>query len=108
MPCRWVHKKASERCPILPISWLHRLLLWVWFFGGLSFGVERLGAAELGLVTDGVAKARIVISEKPLRTVRLAAHELQTYVEKISGVLDIDSEVGVGTTITDSTLHRLP
>lgn len=77
---------------------LHRLLLWVWFFGGLSFGVERLGAAELGLVTDGVAKARIVISEKPLRTVRLAAHELQTYVERISGAkLPIVTQPGSST-----------
>ncbi|MDA0835718.1 MAG: hypothetical protein O3A29_20790, partial [Planctomycetota bacterium] len=42
-------------------------------------------AGELVLVDNGKGRAEIVISETPLRTVRLAAHELQTYVEKISG-----------------------
>lgn len=42
-------------------------------------------AADLVLVEDGQPRAQIVISEKPARTTRLAAHELQTYVEKISG-----------------------
>jgi len=36
-------------------------------------------------VQDGQPQAEIVIAEKPKRTVRLAAHELQTYVKKISG-----------------------
>jgi tetratricopeptide (TPR) repeat protein len=42
-------------------------------------------AAERYLVKDGEARAEIVIAEEPPRSVRLAAHELQTYVEKISG-----------------------
>ncbi len=77
---------------------LHRLLLWLLFFCGLSFGGERLGAAELVVVKDGEPNARIVISEKRLRTVRLAAHELQTYVEKISGAkLPIVTQPGSAT-----------
>ena len=43
-----------------------------------------LHAADLVLVEDGRPRAEIVISASPLRTVRLAAQELQTDVEKIS------------------------
>jgi len=43
------------------------------------------GAAEAFLVERGEPRAEIIIAEKPERTVRLAAHELQTYVEKLSG-----------------------
>jgi hypothetical protein len=42
-------------------------------------------AAEPFLVENGQPRAEIVIAEQPQRTVRLAAHELQTYVEKITG-----------------------
>jgi tetratricopeptide (TPR) repeat protein len=42
-------------------------------------------AAGITLVDDGQARAEIIIAESPQRTVRLAAYELQTYVEKISG-----------------------
>ncbi|HEV7403503.1 MAG TPA: DUF4838 domain-containing protein [Chthoniobacteraceae bacterium] len=42
-------------------------------------------AAEAFLVENGQPRAEIVIAEQPPRTVRLAAQELQTYVEKISG-----------------------
>src|SRR5258706_488832 len=42
-------------------------------------------SAETFLVKDGQARAEIVIGEKPARTVKLAATELQTYLEKISG-----------------------
>jgi len=44
-----------------------------------------LASAEPLLVDQGTARAEIIIAEKPSRTVRLAAHELQTYIEKISG-----------------------
>jgi Domain of unknown function (DUF4838)/Carbohydrate family 9 binding domain-like len=37
------------------------------------------------LVKDGQAQAEIILAEKPTRTMRLAAQELQRYVEKISG-----------------------
>ncbi|HUG69196.1 MAG TPA: hypothetical protein VMM76_15705, partial [Pirellulaceae bacterium] len=48
------------------------------------FAAQAL-AAEQFLVKDGRAQAEIIIAENPPRTVRLAAHELQNYVEKISG-----------------------
>ena len=56
------------------------------------FGLATLLAATLGfvraepyLVENGVAHAEIIVSEAPTRTQRLAARELQTYLEKISG-----------------------
>lgn len=42
-------------------------------------------AAELVLVESGEPRAEIVISETPERSVRLAAHELQESLQKISG-----------------------
>ncbi|MCH9653399.1 MAG: DUF4838 domain-containing protein [Planctomycetes bacterium] len=42
-------------------------------------------ASEPLLVEQGQPRAEIVISEQPARTTRLAAQELQNYVEKISG-----------------------
>lgn len=54
------------------------LMTSLWMFG------SPLIAADLVLVKDGQPRAQIVISENPARTTRLAAHELQTYVEKIS------------------------
>lgn len=44
-----------------------------------------LRAAEPFLVENGRPKAEIVIAEKPQRSARLAAHDLQTYVKKITG-----------------------
>ncbi|HYF34598.1 MAG TPA: DUF4838 domain-containing protein, partial [Prosthecobacter sp.] len=41
--------------------------------------------AETFIVENGQPRAEIVISASPQRTARLAAHELQTYVHKISG-----------------------
>ncbi len=53
-------------------------------------------AADLVLVDEGQPRAQIVISTNPPRTTRLAAHELQTYVEKISGAkLPIVTQPGV-------------
>src|SRR5690606_34697936 len=47
----------------------------------------------------GDAQAEIVIAETPQRTVRLAAHELQTYIKKISGAhLPIVTEPTAGAT----------
>lgn len=52
-----------------------------------AFSLSTVGAnaAERLLVKDGKAQAEIVIAEQPPRTTRLAADELQTYIEKISG-----------------------
>lgn len=44
-----------------------------------------LHGVEAFLVQDGARQAEIVIAEKPARMTKLAAKELQTYVEKISG-----------------------
>ena len=40
---------------------------------------------EAFIVKDGQAQAEIVIAEKPARMTKLAARELQTYIEKITG-----------------------
>ena len=53
-------------------------------FALLSAAVSPL-AAELVLVDSGDARAEILISESPERSVRLAAHELRESLEKISG-----------------------
>ena len=58
-------------------------------FNLVSLGVfltsVGLARADSFLVENGEPRAEIVIAEKPARTTRLAAQELQTYVEKISG-----------------------
>ncbi len=50
----------------------------------LSLGCG-LVQAETFLVEAGVPRAEIVIAEAPARMTKLAAQELQTYIEKISG-----------------------
>lgn len=55
-----------------------------------------LHAAEPALVEDGQPHAEIVIAEEPARMAKLAAKELQTYVEKISG-----AKLGIVTRPTD-------
>ncbi|MBC8875074.1 MAG: hypothetical protein H8E44_37100, partial [Planctomycetes bacterium] len=52
---------------------------------GLCLSVVQVFATESLLVKDGQPRAEIVIAEQPPRTTRLAAADLQTYVEKISG-----------------------
>ena len=47
--------------------------------------IAPAAAADTYLVERGVARAQIVIAEQPPRSVRLAAQELQDYVEKITG-----------------------
>lgn len=47
--------------------------------------LSLLHAAEAFLVENDQPRAEIVIAETPLRTVRMAAQELQNYVGKISG-----------------------
>jgi hypothetical protein len=43
--------------------------------------------AQVHIVEDGEARAGIIIAEDPPRMVKVAAGELQTYIEKISGAL---------------------
>ena len=53
---------------------------------GLALGQPAaLHASDAFLVRDGQAGAEIVIAENPLRSVRLAAQELQDGIQKISG-----------------------
>jgi tetratricopeptide (TPR) repeat protein len=51
----------------------------------LAVFIGRSAFAETYLVENGQPRAEIVISDKPLRTVRLAAQELQDGIQKISG-----------------------
>ncbi len=60
------------------------------FLSGLISGVAIFACSvsvsgETFIVKEGQPQAEIVISEKPTRMAKLAAEELQTYVEKISG-----------------------
>ena len=50
----------------------------------LCLSITQTNAAETLLVEQGQPRAEIVISEQPPRTTRLAAHELQYYIKKIS------------------------
>ena len=49
------------------------------------FPLVLLNAADPMLVQNGQPRAEIVIAGKPARMAKLAAEELQTYIEKISG-----------------------
>ena len=51
----------------------------------LSICITTAHAADAFLVENGLPRAEIVIAEKPQRSVRIAAQDLQTYLEKISG-----------------------
>jgi tetratricopeptide (TPR) repeat protein len=51
----------------------------------LCFSLSAVGAEKF-LIDDGHPKAEIVVGAKPTRTQRLAARELQTYFQKITGV----------------------
>lgn len=62
------------------VSALLIALLW-----GAGWCVSAPGAEFI--VSDGRAKATIVIAEKPPRMVDLAARELQTYIEKLSSAV---------------------
>jgi hypothetical protein len=52
---------------------------------GLCIAAVHAVAADTFIVKDGHPCSEIVIADEPPRATRLAAQELQTYVEKISG-----------------------
>lgn len=52
---------------------------------GLTAGVARAAEPAAYLVHDGHVNAEIVVAAKPTRSARLAASELQKYLEKITG-----------------------
>ena len=61
----------------------------------LLASVVQTAAAQTFLVEDGQPRAEIIIADAASRTTRLAARELQTYVEKITGAkLNIGNEPG--------------
>ncbi len=51
----------------------------------LMFAPLASYAADTFMVENGQPNAEIIIAEKPTRSVKLAANELQTFIEKISG-----------------------
>lgn len=55
------------------------------FLAFLFSSLTSLFAAELNLIENGQPRAEIILAEKPARGARLAAYELQTYLQKISG-----------------------
>ena len=59
-----------------------------------------LHAADTFLIENGQPRAEIIIAEKPARMTKLAAKELQTYLEKISG-----AKLEVRTTPTAGKAH---
>ncbi len=59
---------------------MKRLLTFILFWVAAA-----LASAETFIVEDGQPRAEIVIAEKPLRSVRIAADDLQTFVQKMSG-----------------------
>ncbi|MEI6422970.1 MAG: hypothetical protein WCP55_12185, partial [Lentisphaerota bacterium] len=59
------------------------LISLVILFGNVFFCIPASG--ETFIVKDGQPQAEIVIAVNPPRMVKLAAEELQTYIEKISG-----------------------
>jgi hypothetical protein len=61
-------------------TWVIRLLSI-----GLTAGVACSAGPAAYLVQDGRAHAEIVVAPKPARSARLAASELQKYIEKITG-----------------------
>lgn len=70
-------------------SMKHLLLLLV------TLLLPSIACAEPFIVKDGTARAEIIISDSPTRTQRLAARELQTYLNKITGAeLEILSSPG--------------
>lgn len=59
--------------------------LWLVIFATITVTPLAALRAETYLVENGLPRAEIVISDMPLRTVRLAAQELQDGIQKISG-----------------------
>ena len=61
---------------------------------------DEAAADRAFIVQDGRANAEIVIAPGPVRLVKLAAEELQTYVTKITGAeLPIVTEPGTETPV---------
>ena len=70
----------------------------------MSLGVAQTDSAGPFLAKDGQPQSEIVISEEPARMAKLAAEELQAYVEKITGAkLPISTAPSKNCPVTTST-----
>ena len=57
-------------------------------FSGLSLkSFSDTGSARPDIVKDGKPNAEIIISDKPTRSMKVAASELQANIQKISGAV---------------------
>lgn len=80
--------------PWLGLYWFSVAMKHLTLAAFLLTPLVALRAADSFLVENGQAHAQIVIASDPPRSTRLAAHDLQTYIEKISGAkLSIVTEV---------------
>jgi tetratricopeptide (TPR) repeat protein len=68
----------------------------------LCASVVRTAVAQPLLVEDGQPRAEIIIADSPPRTTRLAAAELQTFLEKISG-----AKLQIGSVPSDAVQVRI-
>ena len=59
--------------------------LFVSMLGILAMALPATAFSATYIVKDGSPQAEIIIPDNPMRMVKLAASELQTYIEKISG-----------------------
>ena len=82
--CNWLNEKGiygMKNNKLLKL-FRHALML---IMGSVAILFTGSVCGEAYLVKDGKPGADIVIADKPARAVKLAAAELQTYIEKISG-----------------------
>ena len=90
--------KPTVTRPRIPVLLTTRVVwLGAWLSAAMlsSAVLSSVVAAELYLVEQGQPRAEIILPDQPTRTQRLAAEELQTYIEKISGArLAILQKVG--------------
>jgi tetratricopeptide (TPR) repeat protein len=81
-----LHDKNDFHNPLQdnnPFAMFARILIALSLAGNYSLA-ESLAAQQM-IVENGQPRAEIVIAEEPSRSTRLAANELRTYLEKISG-----------------------
>lgn len=67
----------------MPLSLFLRCV--VWCLALMATNSSSIRAAERFVVEDGKPRAEIVIAAEPQRSARLAADDLRTYIEKITG-----------------------
>ena len=67
---------------------------------GIFIHLNPASGFDSFLVENGQPRAEIIIAEKPTRTQRLTAVELQRYLEKISG-----AKLSIGNSPSDSAVH---